>query len=559
MSELRKYATPALFYFPIIEDGDADFATDYTPAAGDAKVWTDLLISTTPTSLILGFDSLSEIPAQGAQINEQGAGTAEGVVEFTVITSGTVGGGDAAGFFFMRSVTGQGWTNNDVIDIDGGTTSMADADSTNHDLATAAGLIGVLGNGQFAACLSSAEMTCAQGSLFIVDSATKACEDQAIRFHTYGNAAALHAIDFDDSVRAGLTALPNVAAGSAGGLPDDTDSNGAVRIVDGTGAREINTNSGAIVLVDTTTTNTDMVGTDNAALASVLGALDDSAAVGDVTTADTVMQYAKQLLNEISGSTGIGTMPSGLDPANGINLFEMLRAAMGDTFATSTDALDELQADNVALQTAVDAIPTTAMRGTDNAALASVLGALNDASAVGDVTTSDTVMQYVKQLLDEISGGTGIGAMPALADPANGINLFEMLRAAMGATFASATDSLEQLQADHVTLQSDTDDIQLRVPTAATKSVFDEVGLSIIEGTVDDASATTTAFATDGFTEATDDHFNGRLITFTSGILIGQQTDITDYDAADGTQGAQEFTVTALTEAPGNNDTFIIH
>ncbi len=52
----------------------------------------------------------------------------------------------------------------------------------------------------------------------------------------------------------------------------DTDANGAIRIVDGTGARELNTNSGAVALVDlvtTTTTNTDMVGTDSAALASV--------------------------------------------------------------------------------------------------------------------------------------------------------------------------------------------------------------------------------------------------------------------------------------------------
>jgi hypothetical protein len=76
---------------------------------------------------------------------------------------------------------------------------------------------------------------------------------------------------------------------------------------------------------------------------------------------------------------------------------------------------------------------------------------------------------------------------------------------------------------------------------------------------VNDASATTTDFAADGFTEATDDHFNGRLITFVTGILTGQQTDITDYDAAGGVQGSQQFTVTALTEAPGNNDWFVIH
>jgi hypothetical protein len=76
---------------------------------------------------------------------------------------------------------------------------------------------------------------------------------------------------------------------------------------------------------------------------------------------------------------------------------------------------------------------------------------------------------------------------------------------------------------------------------------------------VNDAAATTTAFAADGFTEATDNHFSGRLITFITGDLAGQQTDITGYDAAGGAQGPQELTVTALTEAPGNNDYFVIH
>lgn len=115
--------------------------------------------------------------------------------------------------------------------------------------------------------LTATEMQAARLVLKIVDAATKVFLDKVVIIETYGNASAQHAVDLDDSVRAGLTALPNVAAGSAGGLPDDTDSNGAVRIVDGTGAREINTNAGAVALVDlvtTTTTNTDMRGTDSA-------------------------------------------------------------------------------------------------------------------------------------------------------------------------------------------------------------------------------------------------------------------------------------------------------
>lgn len=76
----------------------------------------------------------------------------------------------------------------------------------------------------------------------------------------------------------------------------------------------------------------------------------------------------------------------------------------------------------------------------------------------------------------------------------------------------------------------------------------------IIVAQVNDAGASTTSFVADGFTEATNDHFNGRLITFLTGALAGQQTAITDYVGA-----TQTLTVTALTEAPAENDFFIVH
>lgn len=219
MSEQRKYNTDALFIFPLIADGANDFVNDYTPAAGDCKLWTDTQISANTASFILGFDSLSELPSVGDQIDENGAGTAQAIVMATVVISGTVGGGDAAGFFFCRSVSGQAWSNDDQIDINGGTANVATADSTTYDLAATAGLIGDMGNGLYAVALTPTEMSCTQGEIHIVDSATKACEDQAIKFSTYGNASALHAMDFDDAVRGGLTALPNAAADGGGGLP----------------------------------------------------------------------------------------------------------------------------------------------------------------------------------------------------------------------------------------------------------------------------------------------------------------------------------------------------
>ena len=79
----------------------------------------------------------------------------------------------------------------------------------------------------------------------------------------------------------------------------------------------------------------------------------------------------------------------------------------------------------------------------------------------------------------------------------------------------------------------------------------------IIPGTVDTAgfAATTIEFEADDITTAAADHYNGRVIIFTSGSLIGQATSISDYSLA---TGRGHFTVPALTAAPADNVTFII-
>jgi len=80
---------------------------------------------------------------------------------------------------------------------------------------------------------------------------------------------------------------------------------------------------------------------------------------------------------------------------------------------------------------------------------------------------------------------------------------------------------------------------------------------TIVTGTVshDNTAATTTVFYCDDITEATADHFNGRLVGFTSGALQNQYTSIEDYEFV---AGEGKFTVVALTEAPADNVTFII-
>ena len=133
-------------------------------------------------------------------------------------------------------------------------------------------------------------------------------------------------------------------------------------------------------------------------------------------------------------------------------------------------------------------------------------------------------------------------------------------------------DTGTTLQAELDGIQADTEDIQARLPAALTAGgniKADVLAVSgdttaadrlealmdgIIVAQVNDVSATTTSFVAAGFTEATNDHFNGRLITFISGALSGQQTSITDYVGA-----TQTLTVSALTEAPANDDFFVIH
>jgi len=90
--------------------------------------------------------------------------------------------------------------------------------------------------------------------------------------------------------------------------------------------------------------------------------------------------------------------------------------------------------------------------------------------------------------------------------------------------------------------------------TAADK--LEASALTIIVDTIAAGHTETTTTLKGGGTaslDATDDHYNGRIIIFTSGVLINQATDITDY-----TGSTNLFTVTALTEAPADGDSFVI-
>lgn len=117
----------------------------------------------------------------------------------------------------------------------------------------------------------------------------------------------------------------------------------------------------ATILVDTNELQTDWVNggrldaildlvATTADLLDKLGAVDEAAAAGDPSSTESVMQYVKQLVNALLGTTGIVTYPAEAAPANGVSIAEVLRAVHAD----------------------VTGLAGAAMRGTDSASLASV-------------------------------------------------------------------------------------------------------------------------------------------------------------------------------------------
>lgn len=75
---------------------------------------------------------------------------------------------------------------------------------------------------------------------------------------------------------------------------------------------------------------------------------------------------------------------------------------------------------------------------------------------------------------------------------------------------------------------------------------------TIVIGTAITGTLSRTQMTTN-LTEAINDHFNGRIVIWTSGVLIGQASNITDYDGP-----SKTLTFAITTEAPANLDTFVI-
>jgi hypothetical protein len=124
---------------------------------------------------------------------------------------------------------------------------------------------------------------------------------------------------------------------------------------------------------------------------------------------------------------------SGLDAA-GVRAAVGLASANLDTQLAAID--DAVDTEVAAIKAKTDNLPTdpadqsaveTAITSAQNAILA-VVGALADAAADGDPTSTDTLVAYIKQLVNVLVGSAGVVTFPASATPGNGVSLAEVLR-----------------------------------------------------------------------------------------------------------------------------------
>jgi hypothetical protein len=248
------------------------------------------------------------------------------------------------------------------------------------------------------------------------------------------------------------------------------------------------------------------------------------------------------------------------------------------TFAADVDAEilsylvdDATRIDASALNTLSGHDPGEAIMGATDLGTGAGLTTLATAAELAKVPKSDGSATWNATALASINAEVDTALNTAIpgGPTANSINeriaaLDDHVTADYTATEKAAIDLLDDANGlvnihdtlDTVATYVDTEVAAIKVVTdALTAAAATKMALSagtIVTGAAAAGTLSTTQMTTD-LTEATDDHYNGRIIIWTSGVLQNQATDITDYDGA-----TKKLTFTAVTEAPTAADTFII-
>ena len=195
-------------------------------------------------------------------------------------------------------------------------------------------------------------------------------------------------------------------------------------------------------------------------------------------------------------------------------------------------------------------------------------------NSVSDDTTAAQTLELFVEVLDQADGqidaGTfNPGAIDAAAIAANAIGSSELATDAIGAAQIAANaignseaafvDSNDRIDVGSwlgtaVTSGTGGPDVNVNAISDSTEAPInlEASAETIVIGAAEAGTLSTTQMTSD-LSEATDDHYNGRIVIWTSGVLQDQASDITDYSGATGL-----LTYTAVTEAPSAADAFII-
>ena len=188
------------------------------------------------------------------------------------------------------------------------------------------------------------------------------------------------------------------------------------------------------------------------------------------------------------------------------------------------------------------------MVGTDSAALASVLGAAIGVSISADIVAVKSETALIVEDTNAIQGKLPTNKFMGSSDGADDDGTLNTI----------ATDAARLTAARAGALTDWINGGRLDQLLDAVKVVTDDLAASattIVSGTVAATAGSTTVIYSDDITEATADHYNGRIIIFTSGAMQNQATNITDYELFG---GEGKFTVTATTETAAEDVTFVI-
>ena len=243
-------------------------------------------------------------------------------------------------------------------------------------------------------------------------------------------------------------------------------------------------------------------------------------------------------------------------------------AVLADTNELQTDWTNAGRLDAILDAVLVDTEAATAVITDTEAILTDTEQLRTDAGTI--ITDTEAVLADTNELQTDWANAGRLDAIldAVLADTEAAVPVLTDTEAILADTEAAVADT-EAVLADTEAVLVDTEATNV---AAIADGVWDESRAdhtaqgtygenmnSVISGTVDTVTnthtPTTTEFQADDITEATADHFIGRVVVFTTGALDGQATDITDYAAVG---GIAQFTVTAMTEAPSNNDQFVI-